>query len=363
MIRGATIAFAGAILLAAEGPKGDPYPPGESTHTLEDHEFDIRIPEGAAPERKFSLLLAIDTQFNELGDTAALVKDGWVICIPHAKSKGRGGWATSEASDLVKLLDQLAPLVPFARDRIHVLRSQDSHGFASFVAFEKGSQAVSFCQVNTYGFKGRMPPESARKKVAALSLWSDPPGKYGDGSDIVEKLAGKVRTVEHRTESTAEPYFRYWLSVADDRFRPGWDLSFDWLYDAEPKGKPKPGEKPASVPAPAMERGKAAAASGKRGALIYFWSATDAAKPEAKALQNDLFFRPEVRALGGRLVPIKIEREKAEKEFAAFGLKATPALVVTDAAFAPVKTFEGAVDAKALLDAMKKVAAPEEKGK
>src|SRR5690242_6609027 len=101
------------LATAVEGGKPEAYPPGESTHTLEGHEFDIRVPEGSPPERKFSLLLAIDTQFNELGDAAALVKDGWVICVPHSKIKGRGGWATSEASDLVKLLDQLAASVPF----------------------------------------------------------------------------------------------------------------------------------------------------------------------------------------------------------------------------------------------------------
>jgi len=361
------VALATGILLAAsvgtalgvEGKTDVKYPVGKSTQAFGGHTFDLLVPEGAPPARKFSLLLTMEMDLDSIRMAEVLAKDGFVQCVPRPKQPGAGKWATSEAEDLVELVHHLAAALPVARDRVHVLKNGDSLGFATFVAFDKDCEASSLCLVNTGTYRGKSPPDSARKRLAVLSLWGDPPSPYGDGSDVVAKLTGKVRTVEHRKETPADPYFRYWLHVADDRFEPGRDLSFAWLFDAPvPAAKPRPGERPAPPPPSALDRAREVAAAGKRGALVYFWSATDAAKPEAKALQNELFFRPDVRELAGRLVPVRIERERSEKDFGALGFKTTPAVAVLDATFALVKALEGPIEAKPLLDAMRRVAAP-----
>jgi hypothetical protein len=284
-----------------------------------------------------------------------------VVCSPSKVHQG-GGWATSEAADLVGLVEHLQSALPIEKHHLHVLTT-DPWGFATFVAFDKRVQSASLCLVNVETYRGgKLPPDTAKKQLAVLSLYQGA-ARGGDGRDVTKILAGKVRTLEWRKESPLDPYFRYWLLVADDRFTPGVDLSFPWLEDSPLPREAKAGEKSAAAPESAFARAKQRAADEKRGAFVYFWSKTDAGKAESRAVQNDLLFRQDVRDLGAKLVPVKVERERDEAAFAGLGLKSTPALVVLDPAFAPVKVFEGAIDAAAFVAALRKTVPEEKKAK
>lgn len=144
----------------------------------------------------------------------------------------------------------------------------------------------------------------------------------------------------------------------EGRFKPGRDLSLDWIADAEPPSAPaKPAAKDGAPTAkPALDVARAAAGTKRSAALVYFYSSEDLAKPEAKALQNEVFFDADVRAAAKPLVAVKLDRAKYDAAFNAFGLTSTPSLVVVDAEFNVIERFEGAVTAKSLAKSLAKAA-------
>ena len=173
---------------------------------------------------------------------------------------------------------------------------------------------------------------SPKKKTGVLILGDDP--KFEE-SKIVDALRGKVRTVEYRPNGrVSSEYFRYFVHVMEGRFTPGVDQSFSWTTD----------------PAAAKQQMK----TGRRGGFLYFYSASDKSNEAARQLQNRVFFDANVRSHGRKLVPILVEREKNEDLFSSFELKSTPAVVVLDADFRPLKVFQGKIAAKPLAKALRK---------
>jgi hypothetical protein len=142
--------------------------------------------------------------------------------------------------------------------------------------------------------------------------WVPEQGRAGT-TRIVEWLTDEVRSVELRDDPSAlgGAYFRYWLRTMEGRWVPGEDLSFDWVRDCRDADD-------------LAARVRAAA----RPALLYFFAAGDAGSEEGRALQNETFFDPRVRAAGARVLPVIVDRAKAEEWFASYGLARTPAVAV-----------------------------------
>lgn len=362
-----------ATAVAKDPPPGA-LPEGASQQTFEERRYEVIVPAGKSPEGGWSPLLTIDGDGGQsvAQELKALAADGFLVVSPQRKTTGKHAWATSETEDLLNLLAHVGTRAPLAKDRLQVVTFSDSFGFASFVAFDKAARTVGFCMVDgTY--RAKSPPASAKKQTAFLFLDTGQEDALGERQTAVERVADKYRTAEYRRTGPQDPYFRYWVHVADGRFVPGWDLSLRWIQDAAPPaGATKPGDaaQPADPPRAAdpkaadgaLARAKAECAGQGHGAVVYFWSATDRDKPGAKAFQNGTLFQPEVRLACGPATCVKLERERYEEAFASFGLKDTPAVVVVDAAFTAKKTFEGTIDAKQLILAAEAVA-PAPKGK
>ncbi|MCE9636988.1 MAG: hypothetical protein K8T90_14890 [Planctomycetes bacterium] len=353
-----TMALAVAAMLAvtASGKDTTTYPEGVSVQSFADHSFDLLVPKAADVKPPYSLLVVIAKGPDVDPDYLPFAREGYVVVAPMQKLKG-GMWATSEAREVIDIVEHLQSALPIAKERTHVLTFADTYGFASFVAFDKRAKFVSYALVDTM-LKGQSPPADARKRFGVLSMGKGD-ARRGDPAGIVESLAGKVRTVEHRPDdSPFGPYFRYWLGAMEGRFTPGYDLSFAWVQDASPAAV-KPGAKdvPPQVKPAALDSAKASAKERGAAAFVYFWSADDAAKPEAKAMQNEMFFDAEVRAAAKELLAVKLERAKYEEAFAALGLKSTPAVAVVDRDFTVLERFEGAVTAKALAKSFAKAVA------
>jgi hypothetical protein len=348
-----TAALVAAASLAAPASAKDAatFPEGVSTQTFGDHSFELAVPKAGEAKPPYSLLLLVSGKLGAQ-DFAPFTKDGYVVVAPRQKLAG-GMWATSEAKDILDFVERVEGALPVAKDLAHVLTIEDTFGFASFVAFDKRAAFVSFSLVASV-WKGQSPPADAKKRVGVLSM-GKAEARRGDSGAIVEALTGKVRTVEYREDGGPfDRYFRYWLGVMEGRFQPGYDLSFDWIADADaPAAAPKQGTPPPAAQT-AFDKAKECAKTTHGPSLVYFWSADDAAKPEAKALQNEVFFDPELRAAVRRGLAVKLERAKYEAAFAAFGLKTTPAVVVVDASFAELDEFEGAIQAKQLVKSVTK---------
>jgi hypothetical protein len=363
-------AFVAAGLLAATLPRpatakdAPSYPEGTSNQTLGDHTFDLIVPAAADAKPPFSLLVVLQDAGTAVAQFAPLAKDGFVVLLPNQKFRG-GKWATSEGKDILDDADAVAAAFSVPDERTHLLAVHDYRGFASFVAFDKRRSFASVSYSSSDDWSqiggGKSPPADARKHLGMLLLGEGADAKHGDPEKIAANYAEKVRTIEYRRDSDAfKPYFRYWLGVMEGRFRPGHDLSFDWIEDAPPAPAAKSGAKdppPAAAAQNALDSARAIAKSGGRAAFVYFWSADDAAKPEAKALQNEAFLDSEVRSAAKSLLAVKLDRAKYADAFAAFGMKATPAVAVVDPAFSVLDRFEGAVAAKALAKSFAKAAA------
>jgi hypothetical protein len=90
--------------------------------------------------------------------------------------------------------------------------------------------------------------------------------------------------------------------------------------------------------------------------LVYVFDAADGEKPEAKALQNETFFDPEVRRLGAQLGAVKLDRAAAGPVLERLGVTATPFVAVLDAKGALKQAFTGKFKASALAKALRSVA-------
>jgi hypothetical protein len=351
-----------AAAFAAAGPAdakdATSYPEGASAQTLDDHAFDVVVPKSDDAKPPYSLLVAVIDGATPAEQFLPLTKEGWVVLLPKHKFAG-SMWATSETKDVHDDVDAVAAAFSIAKERMHLLAIHDSRGFATFVAYgnRRTFASVSFAESDWSWIVGaKAPPADARKRLGVLLMGEGHDPASGDPVKAAATLSEKVRTIEYRRDADPfKPYFRYWLGVMDGRFKPGYDLSFDWIADADPAaGKSDAKGPPPPAPKPALDVAKSKNAAG----FVYFYAAEDAAKPEAKALQNDVFFDADVRAAAKGLVAVKLDRAKYQDAFAAFALKATPAVVVVDAAFNAVERFEGAATAKALAKSFAKAAAP-----
>lgn len=350
------LAFCGRAVPAKDEPSA--YPEGTSAQAFGDHRFELVVPAAADSKPPWSLVVVLDGDYDVAQEYGPLAKQGYVVCSPKPKLKG-GMFAASEVDEILDLRDHLASSLPLAKDRLHVVTVKESRGISSFLAFHKRADAVSYTLVSTF-FTGKSPSADAKKRLGVLFL-GKPDNGYGDPAKSAAALSDKVRTVEYRPEEgVTGPYFAYWLGVMDGRYEPGRDLSFEWIEDAAappPSADALDPAKPASPGRmPALEEAKESSKAKRVGALVYFWSAEDAATPEGRNIQNVVFLESDVRAAGKPLLSVKLDRAKYPEAFTQMGLTTTPAVVVVDADFNVLDRFEGLVKASLLAKALVKAA-------
>jgi len=196
------------------------------------------------------------------------------------------------------------------------------------IVFDEKLEFASACWMAA-GFNGGKVPPRAKKEMGAIALVGAQDGNRGAAERTVDLLGDKVRTVEcriqpnlgHKFTRELMPYYFWWLKTMDGRFLPGDDMSFEWKD---------------SVDGVAEE-----SAAKKTGSFLYFYSKDDADNVQTKRVQREVFFNPLVRIFGGRVIPVKLTREKNEELFASYRLKSTPAIVVIDKKGKKKKVFEG----------------------
>lgn len=358
-----------AFLLALLGPvlsAAPPvaYPDGYSVQTFEEKKFELLIPTGLDRTKPCSLLLAIQGIDDVANSYAGLLPLGFVICAPKARaaksSNGFPVWSAGEVKEMLHIVDHLTKVLPVGKERIHATGYGDAGSILSLIALAGDAPFASACYIDAPYRGGSVAPR-AKKSLGVLAYAGDYEHRAGVNR-IVEALTSKVRSVEYRVDPSGigGPYFAYWVGVMEGRFEPGRDFSFDWIVDG---ATPSPAATKPGAPAPApgapvsaWVAAKDAAKAKHVGALVYFWSADDATKPEAKSLQNTVFFDPDVRAAVKSLVAVKLDRSRCADAFTQLGLTSTPSIALVDADFNVLERFEGAVKVAVLTKALLKVA-------
>ncbi|MFV1959246.1 MAG: hypothetical protein ACC662_07515, partial [Planctomycetota bacterium] len=169
------------------------------------------------------------------------------------------------------------------------------------------------------GCQGGNIPKWAKTGLGAIALAGTEDPNARAAGETVRILRNKVRSVEvryqegigHELPTKLLPYLQWWMGVQEERFTPGDDLSFEWTEDL-----------PAAIRS--LEGAK------KGGVMVYVFSAEDQGKPEARVLQQEVFFDPEVRFLGQQLRCVRLDAARHADEGAKLGVKTTPSLVILD---------------------------------
>jgi|GEM_PF-2674304 len=321
-----------------------PYPPGASSHAIEGLQTELVVPKDLSVATKASLVVILHgaggSATGMAGTLASWAQHGYVVCAP--KSVGQV-WEAADLEKVVKIAQHLLKALPLDPARVHTVGYSNGGWNLPRLAFDETLKPLSATWVAA-GFRGGAVPDWATK-MGALALAGSNDGNVDAARATVKALSGKVRIVEvreqpnlgHEWPDTLVPYMLWWMGVNEGRFVPGVDLNFDWDADLDAALAAQSGKK-------------------KGGVLVYLFDAADSAKPEAKALQNELFFDPEVRRLGAQLAAVKLDRAAAGSVLERLGVTATPFVAVLDTKGAVKHAFTGKFKASALAKALRSVA-------
>lgn len=345
---GSAALLAGCLLLGAlprASAADAPYPPGPSRQSLEGLETELVLPRELAADVRASLVIVLHgaggTATGMAGTLAPLAGRGFVVCAP--KSKGQV-WEASDLEAVLRIAAHLKSVLPIDAAKVHVVGFSNGGWNLPRLAFDDALRPVSATWVAA-GFRAGPVPDWAKTRLSALALAGSDDPNLSAARETVKALSGKVRSVEvreqpglgHAWPEKLQPYLEWWLGVREGRFTPGDDLSLPWTAD--------------------LDAALATQAGGKKGGvLLYVFDPADAAKPEARALQHEVLFDPEVRRLGAQLAAVKLTREQAQALGARTPFSTTPALLVLDAKGAVKHALEGKVKASALAKALRSVA-------
>jgi dienelactone hydrolase len=335
-----------AVGISSTARAGDlPYPSGMSHQTIEGLGVHMVLPTGLSPASPASLVVILHgnggTSEGMAGSLASWTAEGYVVCAP--KSTGIG-WNDADVAAVKRIAAHVKSVLPIDPARVHVVGFSNGGWNLAPIAFDDALHPCSATWVAA-GFKGGSVPKWAATGMGAMALAGSEDGNVDAARGTVTALEGKVRSVEVRVQPALGhawpdqlmPYLKWWMGVQEGRFVPGDDLSFDWTTDLDAAIASLAGKK-------------------KGGVFVYAYDAADAAKPEAKAIQHEVFFDPEVRRLGAQLVCVRLDRATSADRLAALGISETPALAVLDLKGAPKKVLVGKVKASALAKALKAVA-------
>ena len=345
----------GAVLLGAGllgwGPCGaraeddsPPYAPGPSSHEIEGLQTELVVP-GEIGAEKASLIVVLHgaggTATGMAGSFAPWAQDGYVVCAP----KSRGDvWEVDDLRRVLRIAAHLKEVLPIDPAKIHVVGFSNGGWNLPALAFDDELRPCSATWIAA-GYRGGNVPDWAKKGLGAIALAGTEDANLGAARATVPALEGKVRSVEVRTEEglghafprTLMPYLQWWMGVQEGRLVPGEDLSFAWTED--------------------LDAAIAALAGAKKGGVfVWLYTAEDAAKDEARAIQHEVFFDPEVRFLGGQLACVKLDAAGQAERREAWRVKNVPALVVLDKAGKVKKVFDEKIKASKVARTLRGVA-------
>jgi len=318
------------------------YPNGHSIQTIEGYETALLVPE--AVEGKPSSLVVLlhgagDNGPNLIRALGAWEKEGYAVCAPSATG---GTWDANDIAAAKRIALHLLKALPIDPKRVHAVGFSNGGWNLAPIAFDEELKPCSATWIAA-GFNGGQVGKWAKKGLGALALAGEQDPNADAARKTVDLLGDKVRSVEvrlqagldHKWPHEHDDYLLWWMGVMEGRFEPGNDRNFKWGEDL----------------AAALEELKP---KKKGGAIVYVWSAGDAAKPEAKELQNEVLMDPLVRHYGNQLAAVKLEASSEAAK--GLGVTATPAIAVLDREGAVKKLLAGKVTAKALASALRAVA-------
>ncbi len=338
----ACLLLLGAVSAAAEQPT---YPEGSSVQEIEGLQVSLVVPPAPEDGAKHSLLIVLHgaggTATGMAGSFAGWAQDGYVVCAP--KSRGQV-WEKDDLDRALRIAAHVKGALPIDADKVHVVGFSNGGWNLHPLAFSDDLHPCSATWMAA-GFRGGSVPKWAKKSLGAIALAGSEDANASAARATVPALEGKVRSVEvriqpglgHKFTNELMPYLRWWMGVQEGRFTPGDDMSFDWTTDLD-------------AALAALEGAK------KGGVLVYAYSPEDVDKPEARTIQEDVFFDPEVRFLGAQLGCVRLAWEEHAEKLAALKVKTTPALVVLDRKGKVKKIYEGKVKASKLSRTLRGVA-------
>lgn len=348
----AAFGLVAATVPAALSQEAAPFPAGESSHRLEGLNVMIEMPEAFDVSKEHSMVVILHgaggSESGMARSLAHLTKLDYVVVAPKSTA---ATWSEPDLAAVRKITADLKKRLRVGERRLHGVGFSNGGWNLAPVAFDETLRFQSATWVAA-GFNGGKVPKHAKKEMLVLAMAGGDDGNRSAAEKTPSLLEDKVRSAESRIQpglghewpDKLIPYFTWWLGVAEGRFVPGDCATFEWK-DADAEGR-----------APA-------AADGKAGSFVYWYSAADAsngaagaANEKAKTLQNDVFRDPLVQRFGNQLSAAKADREAAAEAFAKAGLKTTPAIVVYDAAGKVKATLQDKIDAKALSAALRSVA-------
>ncbi len=320
------------------------YPLGASSQTLAGLRFHLEIPEDFDAGKEYSLLVALHgmgaTEDSYASWFVPLLFNDFIVCAP--KSTGTA-WNKKDIERVKEIVTHLTRVLPIGRDRIHAAGFSNGGMHLPFLVFTKDRPYRTACFMGS-GFGGGKVPRAAKEKMSVLALAGAQDQALFVAKRTPKLLKGKVLRADvriqpdlgHEIPDELMPFYFHWLSVAEGKFVPGEDASFDWTDDREIAE-----EMLAEEPRPSF---------------IYFFDDRDQENPAARRLQNEILLDPLVHHFGSQLYPVMLDVELEPEHFKSFGLKKTPAIVVLNAKRKVVAKFEGEIDQKKLVKALRSVA-------
>jgi predicted esterase len=321
-----------------------PFPVGASSHRLEGLQTELALPKDLSAEKRGSLVVILHGNGGSATGMAAALgawpAQGYVVCAP--KSTGLG-WSDPDVAAVQRIAAHLLKVLPIDPQKVHVVGFSNGGWNLPKLAFDDTLKPVSATWVAA-GFRGGQVPDWAKTRMGALALAGSEDGNMDAARATVTALAGKVRNVEvreqpglgHEWPDKLVPYLLWWMGVQEGRFVVGDDMNFAWGSD--------------------LAAAKAAVAGKKKGGVLLYVFDPEDPKPEAKAVQNEVFFDPEVRRLGAQLQTVKHSRTEVAGIAAEIRFTVTPYVAVFDAKGELKHHIEGKIKVAALAKALRSVA-------
>lgn len=327
------------LLVTAAAAFAGEYPAGKSVQKIEGVETALLVPDASPASLVILLHGAGDNGPNLIDALAPWEKDGYVVCAPSATD---GTWDTNDLAAAKRIALHLLKALPIDPKRVHTVGFSNGGWMLAGIAFDEELKPCSATWIAA-GFNGGAVGKWAKKGLGALALAGAQDPNAPAAMKTVDLLRDKVRSVEvrlqqgldHKWPSEHDAYLLWWMGAMEGRFVPGEDLNFAWGDDLDVALE---GLKPKK----------------KGGVIVYVWSMDDAAKPEAKELQNETLMDPLVRHYGNQLAAVKLEL--VDPVATKLGVTATPALVVLDKDGAVKKLLATKITSKALASALRSVA-------
>ena len=342
--------FAWAVLLAVPAPSS-----ADPLETIEGLPVSLLVPDGISKEKPASLLVALHGNGGNGEEMtrglAAWKEEGYVVCAP--KSTGLG-WSAADVRAVLRIAARVKATHPIDPRRVHVLGFSNGGFNLAPLAFDDELRPCSATWVAA-GFTGGSAPKWAPKGLGVLALAGEQDPNARVARETVRLLRDKVRSAEvrlqpgvgHAWPTGQDEYLRWWMGVQEGRFVPGVDRNFAWEESLEAGEEPEEGAGGATPPV----RDRTGV-----GTLVYCFDPGDAAKEEARSLQNEVFTSPLVRRFGSQLRCVKLDLSADAATPARLGVTSTPAVVLLKPDGSVAKAFEGKVKASALAAALRQLA-------